>query len=438
MLELARNFALTRSAIPTLGYLCQCTPCASASIGPQPLGLRLRPKRTLRTGERSYSSERPGDKGSIAKPPSGNEQQRSSGFQYRVSAAFSKKKRPLRPDIDVYNFSESPAPSSTGAPSSDELSSKARTTSYLYRRPDSGQDAYFISHIGQSSQTALGVADGVGGWDQSGIDSGLFSRGICSHMMSIARSHTSAPQTLTPQNLLGRAYKAVLEDRSIPGGGSTACVAIGRSHGVVEIANLGDSGYILLRSNAVHYRSEAQTHAFNTPYQLSRIPAKMLAQTRLFGGQPLMDKPSDSVNTVHEVVHGDVLIFATDGVWDNLNAQEILRIVSQQMIKHQGWTRASAEDWARSASGGIVGSDKLAGLTQPGGTEARENHTLQSLIAMAITAHAKAASVDQYRDGPFAREVQRRYPHERFHGGKADDICVVVAVVVKDPERTST
>ena len=39
-------------------------------------------------------------------------------------------------------------------------------------------------------------------------------------------------------------------------------------------------------------------------------------------------------------------------------------------------------------------------------------------------------------DGPFAREVQRRFPNESYRGGKIDDICVLVAVVVKGDLNT--
>jgi protein phosphatase PTC7 len=45
---------------------------------------------------------------------------------------------------------------------------------------------------------------------------------------------------------------------------------------------------------------------------------------------------------------------------------------------------------------------------------------------------AKQASVNTKRDGPFAKEVKKYYPHEGWHGGKVDDICVVIAIVSED------
>jgi protein phosphatase PTC7 len=63
---------------------------------------------------------------------------------------------------------------------------------------------------------------------------------------------------------------------------------------------------------------------------------------------------------------------------------------------------------------------------------AEEIPSLQSFLAVGITREAKAASVNTKKDGPFAREVQKRYPFEYWRGGKVDDICVLVAIVVED------
>lgn len=189
--------------------------------------------------------------------------------------------------------------------------------------------------------------------------------------------------------------------------------------------SLGDSGFVQLRLNAVHYYSNPQTHAFNTPYQLSIIPPRILARSRIFGGMPLRDFPRDASVTSHEVRHGDVLIFATDGVWDNLSSSQLLKIVSEDMSKLNAWQTGG--------KGTIVGDD-LEALTKEGVIPSKEDISLQTRLAKVIARKAKAASQDRRRDGPFAKEVQKFYPHEDFHGGKVDDICVVVAVVVGEKD----
>lgn len=149
----------------------------------------------------------------------------------------------------------------------------------------------------------------------------------------------------------------------------------------------------------------------------------MLARSRLFGSEPLSDFPRDASVTSHQVRDGDVLVFATDGVWDNLSSVELLRIVSRYMTGFQAW---------QSGDKGMTVSDGLDDLTQEGGVPKQYENSIQTLLAAAITGEAKAASQNSRRDGPFAKEVQKFYPHEDFHGGKVDDICVVVAIVVKN------
>lgn len=127
--------------------------------------------------------------------------------------------------------------------------------------------------------------------------------------------------------------------------------------------------------------------------------------------------------TDHEIRHGDVLVFASDGVWDNLSSSDALRLVSQWM------TCLGA--WKNGGKGTAVG-DHLEKLTQRGGIGKQVEDTLQSLIAVAIAGTAKAASVNDRVDGPFARECQKHFPRERYRGGKVDDICVVVAIAMQD------
>ena len=173
----------------------------------------------------------------------------------------------------------------------------------------------------------------------------------------------------------------------------------------------------------MHHFSNPQTHAFNTPFQLSVIPPKILALSRLFGGKQLNDSPEDSNDTSHVVRHGDVLIFATDGVWDNLSTRELLKIVSRQMTGFQAW---------KTGEKGTTVSDRVLALTQDGGVPKQYENNLQTLLAVNVVGEAKAASMNNKRDGPFAKEVQKFYPHENFHGGKVDDVCVIVAVVIQD------
>ena len=191
---------------------------------------------------------------------------------------------------------------------------------------------------------------------------------------------------------------------------------------LLSCASLGDSGFIHLGLNSVRHHSPPQTHAFNTPFQMSKVPARMAAQMAIFGqGRPLSEHPSAADVTSHQVRHGDVLIFATDGVWDNLSPQDALEIVSRYMTETGAWVSGMEGEE-------LVVGKQLAAMTKEG----VEGTTLQATLAIAITKAAKEASLNQKRDGPFAKEVQRRYPSENWHGGKPDDICTIVVVAVEE------
>ena len=62
-------------------------------------------------------------------------------------------------------------------------------------------------------------------------------------------------------------------------GSSTACV-LALEGDTLHAANLGDSGFMVVRRNKVHYKSRSQQHQFNFPYQLGR------------GGRMPFDSPS--------------------------------------------------------------------------------------------------------------------------------------------------
>ena len=178
--------------------------------------------------------------------------------------------------------------------------------------------------------------------------------------------------------------------------------------------------------NAVSYYSDPQTHAFNTPFQLSAVPPKILAQIKNFGGSvPFCDMPGDASMSSHNLRHGDVLVFATDGVWDNLTSQEVLDTVSSSMVQSGAWTDPAGEGVRIGKALPLLTSENIArqgeGSADP----------LQLRLAIDITKKAKSASVNAKRDGPFARAVQQAFPQERWHGGKIDDICVLVMIAIE-------
>ena len=144
-------------------------------------------------------------------------------FSYRIGASFSAKGRRFDPKKDVFSFD-----------------SQARDTieqGVFTGRPGSGQDAFFVSRVGNSRNVAFGVADGVGGWADQGIDSANFSHGLCLGMAKAAgETHSLEKKELLPQVILNNAYQEIVREGEIQGGGSTACVATGDEEGNLKVA----------------------------------------------------------------------------------------------------------------------------------------------------------------------------------------------------------
>ncbi|KAK5150008.1 Protein phosphatase 2C 7 [Recurvomyces mirabilis] len=344
----------------------------------------------------------------------------NAGFTYRLAAAASGKKSPPRSPKGGRDFWYYTSTNANAQPP------YLRST-----KPQSGEDAFFAATIGGSEHhVAFGVADGVGGWQDSGVDPSEFSHGLSGLMAGTAYLHEGLTEgkNARPQDLMQVAYDAVIGNPRILAGGCTASLAVASADGSMESANLGDSGFLIIGPGKVAHRSEAQTHAFNTPYQLSKVPAKMQAQHAIFGGSThLSETPKQADVEKHKLKHGDIVVFATDGVWDNLSAQDTLGIVTRVMEEQGGWFKSHNFAGAET----LLNESMVRSLPRAI-TETSDEQYLPGLLATAVMREAKTAGLDQKRNGPFAREVQMRFPQEGWQGGKPDDIAVVVCIAVEE------
>lgn len=145
-----------------------------------------------------------------------------------------------------------------------------------------GEDAFFIT------KHAVGVADGVGGWADEGIDAGVYSRKV----MELAEAFCSNAQlTATPEKGV---HIDPLEALAYAGprvkdlGSSTAVIASVGADGYLRVRNLGDSGLMVWRHSRaltlhapvqlnlaeakklwkLELQTKSQTWAFNSPFQM--------------------------------------------------------------------------------------------------------------------------------------------------------------------------
>jgi len=85
-------------------------------------------------------------------------------------------------------------------------------------------------------------------------------------------------------------------------GSSTACLMM-LSHTDLKLytANIGDSGFLVLRQGEVVHRSQEQQHYFNTPFQLSLPPPELQSEV-------LSDRPESADQYEFSVEDGDVIL----------------------------------------------------------------------------------------------------------------------------------
>ncbi|CAL5377739.1 unnamed protein product [Camellia sinensis] len=250
----------------------------------------------------------------------------------------------------------------------EEISTARYTLSsgvYLLPHPSKastgGEDAYFI--VGQSW---LGVADGVGSWSEEGIDPGIYSRELMENCRKIVSECNSVPH---PEEVIS---ESALEAESP--GSSTILVAYFDGQ-VLHVANIGDSGFIVIRNGVVYKRSTPRSFKFNCPFQI----------------ESGVD-PSEYVEIYRiDLDEGDVIVTSTDGLFDNLYNSEIVSIVSKSM---------------------------------------QSNFKLEEIAeALARRAHEIGNSTTCMT--PFVDAYAARRIKKGFTGGKLDDVVVIVSLVQK-------
>ncbi|GMI74690.1 hypothetical protein HRI_001138300 [Hibiscus trionum] len=166
-----------------------------------------------------------------------------------------------------------------------------------------GEDAYFIA-----CQNWLGVADGVGQWSFEGISVGVYAKELMENCERIVSDRNGIPIT-DPVEVLNR---AAANTQSC--GSSTVLVAYFDDR-ALHVANIGDSGFMIVRNGAVFKRSSSMLYELNFPVQIERG-----------------DHPSDFVEVYRiDLDENDVIITATDGLFDNLYEKDIASIVFKSL-----------------------------------------------------------------------------------------------------------
>ncbi|KAI8542378.1 hypothetical protein RHMOL_Rhmol08G0134200 [Rhododendron molle] len=285
-----------------------------------------------------------------------------------------------------------------------------------------GEDAHFICE----DEHVIGIADGVGGWADVGVNAGVYARELMSN--SFAAIQDEPKGSIDPARVLEKAHsitksKGLMlhislahlqtlrvfgkmdEDIQEPVGdvgkvrevseevvveGRRGSRILGKEVQSLHAINLGDSGFIIVREGCTIFQSPVQQHGFNFPYQLASgsegdQPSCGQGNRYKFRCVTAVSCPSP-VFTI-AVVPGDIIVAGTDGLFDNLFSKEIDT---------------------------IVGDGMKAGL-EP------------LVIAQTIAALARQRALDRNRQTPFSSAAQDA--GFRYFGGKLDDTTVVVSFI---------
>ncbi|KAI9140402.1 phosphatase 2C-like domain-containing protein [Paraphysoderma sedebokerense] len=266
-------------------------------------------------------------------------------------------------------------------------SSEGDNPGNIQQARDCGEDAFFeYKNEKEENQSykSLGVADGVGSFSADGIDPRYFAWNLMNNCQDAARTASS------PREILSNAFESLMSNPNRPHGACTATVLnFDERFGRLTSANLGDSGYWIIRKSEVFFKSKEMQHRWNMPYQLHH--------DRSLSNIPL----TEAVQQSHNLQDGDVIIVATDGLFDNLFQADILNIVNPRVTDIN-------RRYKKSKSIATVG----VGMSQ---------------LSKSLVLEARVCMNMDARWSPFSLEARNHGDHAG--GGKVDDITVFALMV---------
>jgi protein phosphatase PTC7 len=207
-------------------------------------------------------------------------------------------------------------------------------------------------------------------------------------------------------------------------GSSTICVAtLDKKLNQLSYSNIGDCGLMVVRhidsetagymrdrslprhlrktDLKIAYISQQQLRSFNLPYQLGYSKFAEAETTQAF------ETPTDADTASIPVMPGDLIVLATDGLFDNLDLEEIVEEIYKW--EQEFFSAPSVAEDLRLPS------------------KKKGNYAVQQL-AERLVKKARELSLDNQRDSPFA--ILAKENDIMWGGGMPDDTTVIVGRVV--------
>lgn len=186
-----------------------------------------------------------------------------------------------------------------------------------------GDDVAFVKQ--SNDYVLIGLSDGVSGNRHHGLDPYKFAHTLISSCLE------ETDRVVGSSSMRGLVHRAIrcVEKRSIFGSATLCLLSIDKHSSYLRSLNIGDSGFMLIRQNKLIVRSHPQYHRGSSPFQLSSLPSTQVFAsntTRLYH-----DKPSDGEYIEHQLEIGDLLLIASDGLFDNLYEDFIVQIINSHL-----------------------------------------------------------------------------------------------------------
>ncbi|XP_071715343.1 uncharacterized protein [Rutidosis leptorrhynchoides] len=251
----------------------------------------------------------------------------------------------------------------------DFLSSGAAFLEHPYKALTGGDDAYFLA-----GSKWLGVANGVGQWSFEGTDPGRYAKELMRTCEEIVLDTSAVPVTNTVELLC----RGVSETNM---SGSSNVLIANFDGQALHVANIGDTGFLIIRHGAIYKKSSPLLHDFHFALQVED------------SDDPLLFVEEYKI----ELDEGDVVVSATDGLFDNLYEREIALIVSKSL---------------------------------QAGMKPEE-------IANVLATRAQDVGRSAFLRSPFSDAAQSA-GYTGYSGGKPDNVAVIVSLVEKISNRPVT
>lgn len=230
--------------------------------------------------------------------------------------------------------------------------------------------------------------------------------------------------------------------------------------------NLGDSGFVLIRFDSttgepyILTKSKEQTHKFNTPFQLTKLPSekeiinlrmqnkrreleslKKALKDKIF----FQDQPEQGDIYHMRVRDGDMVILATDGLFDNLFQEEILDIV-KSYSRDTPRNKMTANILARKLCDAAFHRSKQTNVKTPFNCKKAQfinqeaqklikgnNKAKQDLFLQKVKLHSKDEDINEE-----SITIESNFESLCYGKGKTDDITAAVLWISNPFNSTHT